>query len=198
MAYMPSRGPIRSEVLYESKIPRGTPSLTIATSTNESIALSEGHQSVNGVMLMEPDGPEIATEPEVPQISLPCIFSFLDCEVKHNADDEEAWKTHCLSHFRGHVPPRSADCCMCDAAWEQEDGYQCWNTKLDHIASHYRQGTYERRSRPDFKLFNFLWRGNIISTDLYQDLKGGSTVKSAHATAHSITNKPRTDERTRR
>lgn len=52
-----------------------------------------------------------------------CLFHMLDC---HDAfDDATQWRTHVLSHFRTHPPPRTARCPLCpDTEFIDQDADQ--------------------------------------------------------------------------
>ncbi|KAJ6090505.1 hypothetical protein N7486_009320 [Penicillium sp. IBT 16267x] len=50
-----------------------------------------------------------------------CLFHMLDCH--DSFDDVVEWKTHVLSHFRTHPPPRTARCPLCsDEFVDEGDG----------------------------------------------------------------------------
>ncbi|KAJ5729401.1 uncharacterized protein N7483_003909 [Penicillium malachiteum] len=47
-----------------------------------------------------------------------CLFHMLDCH--ESFDDVTHWKTHVLSHFRTHLPPRMARCPLCPEEFVDE------------------------------------------------------------------------------
>ena len=49
-----------------------------------------------------------------------CLFHMLDCH--DSFDDVLHWKTHVLSHFRTHPPPRTARCPLCSSGIFQDEG----------------------------------------------------------------------------
>ncbi|KAJ5273323.1 hypothetical protein N7478_008448 [Penicillium angulare] len=49
-----------------------------------------------------------------------CLFHMLDCH--DSFDDFAQWKTHVLSHFRTHPPPRTARCPLCSDAEFVDEG----------------------------------------------------------------------------
>ena len=52
-----------------------------------------------------------------------CLFHMLDCHVAF--DDATQWRTHVLSHFRTHPPPRTARCPLCpDTEFIDQDADQ--------------------------------------------------------------------------
>ncbi|KAJ5113764.1 hypothetical protein N7456_002298 [Penicillium angulare] len=50
-----------------------------------------------------------------------CLFHMLDCH--DSFDDVSQWKTHVLSHFRTHPPPRMARCPLCPNTEFVDEGY---------------------------------------------------------------------------
>ncbi|KAE8349506.1 hypothetical protein BDV28DRAFT_59390 [Aspergillus coremiiformis] len=97
-----------------------------------------------------------------------CLFYILDC---HNTfDDVEQWKTHVLSHFRTHEPPRTARCPLCPGERFSDTPEQnAWDRMLDHVdVEHYQRGQTLAGSRPDFELMQYLYRLRIISVDQFK------------------------------
>ncbi|PVI06688.1 hypothetical protein DM02DRAFT_496124, partial [Periconia macrospinosa] len=120
-----------------------------------------------------------------------CAFWFLSCS--YASDDEEEWKTHCLSHFRGQEPPRSVQCPLCDefhGTWE--DGRTAWDARMEHIArAHTTMGETLKTSRPDFHLFTHLWQKRIIGDQDLKELKGGNHNLTRPPTNYVMTNSRR-------
>lgn len=51
----------------------------------------------------------------------------------------------------------------------------CRNLRLDHLAIvHFESGETLRDSRPDFKLFQFLWAKRLIGEEDYKELRSGN------------------------
>ena len=146
---------------------------TEATPTETSI--STGIASLfTGVPLLEENNGVL----EVPrsQIHTPmyeCAFWFLSCGyISHN---REEWMTHCESHFRGEEPPRSVQCPLCEWAVSSDDGRASWNARMVHLATaHTMLGQTLRTSRPDFGLFQHLWRKRLIDDQDLKELNGGN------------------------
>lgn len=111
-----------------------------------------------------------------------CVFWFLDCN--HIFRDQDRWESHCLSHFRGEEPPLSAQCPLCDWVSEPDpdDGWTVWGSRMDHLATyHLNIGESLKTSRPDFKLYQHLWRKRLIDEQDLKELMGGN---------HNITQRP--------
>ncbi|KAK6826747.1 hypothetical protein P875_00053402 [Aspergillus parasiticus SU-1] len=97
-----------------------------------------------------------------------CLFYILDCH--HTFDDVEQWKTHVLSHFRTHEPPRTARCPLCPGErFSDTPDQKGWDRMLDHVdVAHYQRGQTLAGSRPDFELMQYLYRLRIISVDQFK------------------------------
>ncbi|KAH7064851.1 hypothetical protein B0J12DRAFT_547282, partial [Macrophomina phaseolina] len=105
-----------------------------------------------------------------------CTFAFLGCRFAAGAADEAAWRTHNLSHFHGHAPPRQVQCPLCDWGFQDpRDGHRAWDARMSHLAAHMRHGhsLASQAARPDFKLYQFLWQKRIIDDAEYKELRGG-------------------------
>ncbi|KAJ4292436.1 protein phosphatase regulator [Kalmusia sp. IMI 367209] len=117
-----------------------------------------------------------------------CSFWFLNCSyVSYN---EEEWKTHCLSHFRGEEPPRSVHCPLCDQfSGTFENGWIAWNHRIEHVAAfHHNLGETLRISRPDFHLFQHLWQKRLIDDQDFKELKGGNHCLARTPSNFTVTN----------
>ncbi|OAL54586.1 hypothetical protein IQ07DRAFT_501161, partial [Pyrenochaeta sp. DS3sAY3a] len=102
-----------------------------------------------------------------------CSFWFLSCS--YISCDQEEWKTHCLSHFRGEEPPKSVQCPLCDEFnYEGDNGWKSWNYRQEHVTTHYLLGHTLRTSRPDFRLFRHLWQKRLIDDQDLKELRGGN------------------------
>jgi hypothetical protein len=101
-----------------------------------------------------------------------CPFWFLDCDRRYT--DEAEWRDHALSHFGMQRPPRNVQCPLsfCSFRMSSDDGYRSWDYRMDHVAEHHVQGYTLSDSRPDFHLFDYLWKIRIISTEVLLELKG--------------------------
>ncbi|KAK8174313.1 hypothetical protein IWX90DRAFT_357786, partial [Phyllosticta citrichinensis] len=140
--------------------------------------LEEGHDGVLQVPSASPSSPHTTTA-----IIYDCAFSFLGCRyyaaaAPATASAEAEWKTHVLSHFHTHSPPRKVSCPLCDWGFEHaSDGSRAWDVRMNHVAAHHRAGQRLSLSTDgawvDSNLFRYLWQKRIISDAEYQDLSSG-------------------------
>ncbi|KAH9864777.1 hypothetical protein IAQ61_008722 [Plenodomus lingam] len=126
-------------------------------------------QENNGILQVPP-----ATDPaHLPPPLYECTFWFLNCTAIFSRFSD--WDTHCLSHFRGEEPPRSVQCPLCDWTTTSPDGTLAWKARMQHLArAHTMIGHTLRTSRPDFLLFNHLWRVRLIDDYDLKELQGGN------------------------
>jgi hypothetical protein len=185
----PDRSPSMARVsLHQYHESMNPPSLSSAhtnaedTATESSISTGLASQFTGVPLLDENNG--VLQVPLVhsrsPQYQ--CVFWFLDCN--HIFRDQEQWEEHCLSHFRGEEPPLSAQCPLCE--WtcnpEPDDGWTAWSTRMEHLATqHLHSGETLKTSRPDFRLYQHLWRKRLIDEQDLKELMGGN---------HNITQRP--------
>jgi hypothetical protein len=102
-----------------------------------------------------------------------CTFWYLSCS--YISYDQEEWKTHCLSHFRGEEPPRSVQCPLCDQfTYAGDNGWVSWNHRMEHVAQHHDRGDTLQTSRPEFQLFDHLWQKRLIDDEDLRELKEGN------------------------
>lgn len=147
---------------------------TEATPTETSI--STGIASLfTGVRLLEENN-GVLELPRNMQVQTPmyeCAFWFLSCGyISHNRGE---WMTHCESHFRGEEPPKSVQCPLCEWAVSSDDGRASWHARMMHLATdHTMMGQTLRNSRPDFGLFQHLWRKRLIDDQDLKELSGGN------------------------
>ncbi|KAF9639690.1 hypothetical protein BFW01_g11496 [Lasiodiplodia theobromae] len=179
----------------------GPPSLVYDdhTSYAESSVDTEYGKIVQGVRLLEPDVDGALVQPQVSTAPVyECTFNFLGCRFM--TPDEADWRLHNLSHFHGNVPPRSVACPLCDFGFDADDGRTAWEARMSHLAAHVRMGETLATSRPDFKLFRYLWQKRIIDDAEYKELNGRGTLAArSHPEDPSHTTEgPRFDERRRR
>ncbi|KAG9185551.1 hypothetical protein G6011_06882 [Alternaria panax] len=111
-----------------------------------------------------------------------CVFWFLNCP--YASQDREEWETHCSSHFRGEEPPNTVQCPLCEWGVTCEVGGQAWSMRMQHLAyEHTMRGQTLRTSRPDFWLFEYLWRVRLIDAADLKELRGGN-----HNLTHTLGN----------
>ncbi|OCK85771.1 hypothetical protein K432DRAFT_3274 [Lepidopterella palustris CBS 459.81] len=151
-----------------------TPSLLYSEATPTESSVSTGLASrFSGVPLLEEVDGVLERRPIFRQPVFECAFWFLSCSyISHNEDE---WRTHCLSHFRGEEPPKLVQCPLCEefkATFEQ--GQDAWNARMDHVAYHHLLGQTLKTSRPDFHLFQYLWQKRLIDDADLKELKGGN------------------------
>jgi hypothetical protein len=109
-----------------------------------------------------------------------CAFWFLNCG--YISQNKEEWETHCSSHFRGEEPPQTVQCPLCDWEVTCDLGRHAWGMRMHHLAyEHTMRGQTLRTSRPDFRLFEYLWRMRLIDAEDLKELKGGN---------HNLTHPP--------
>ncbi|KAF1944193.1 hypothetical protein EJ02DRAFT_420529 [Clathrospora elynae] len=153
---------------------------TEATPTETSISTElAGH--FFGVPLLE-DNNGVLELPRAQYITpvYECAFWFLSCE--YISPNREEWETHCMSHFRGEEPPQAVQCPLCEWAATCECGLTAWNARMHHLAiEHTMLGQTLRTSRPDFGLFQHLWRRRLIDSQDLKELNGGN---------HNVTSPP--------
>ncbi|BDD59263.1 hypothetical protein MAP00_004484 [Monascus purpureus] len=121
-----------------------------------------------------------------------CLFHILNCY--ETFDNAEQWKTHILSHFRTHPPPKSARCPLCpDKKFTTNSSStlhsSAWDLMLDHIITvHYHRGQTLAGSRPDFELMQYLYRLRIISDAQFKtiQLAPSSSSPAYHRSQDSV------------
>jgi hypothetical protein len=152
--YSGQTGAARATLMRSSRA-RTTPS-KIGTASSLASHLSE-HRFTNAEGVLETPPTVNFTSPV-----FACSFWFLSCtRTFHNSND---WRRHCLSHFKGEEPPNSVQCPLCDNfKCNGTDGWTAWNYRQSHLASHHLQGQPLSTSRPDFDLFQHLWRKRLIN-----------------------------------
>ncbi|KAI9934873.1 hypothetical protein ASPWEDRAFT_175598 [Aspergillus wentii DTO 134E9] len=107
------------------------------------------------------------------QNDYPCLFHLLNCHKTFT--NAEHWKTHVLSHFRTHAPPKTARCPLCPKPFttsSNSSARTAWDAMLDHLdVAHYQHGQTLAGSRPDFELMRYLFQMRIISEDQFKVLQ---------------------------
>ncbi|KAL9020911.1 MAG: hypothetical protein Q9185_001874 [Variospora sp. 1 TL-2023] len=151
--------------------------LTRASSalSSSSVPTSIGARHLDTLPLLEYDCENALAVPSYERRKsavLECPFNLLLCFVTFAASDQQEWKLHSLAHFGSVEPPRSNRCCLCDELFVSHDGVTSWTDRMDHIYLHHSLGHGLAVARPDFQLYNYLWRHNVISDAVYQDIKG--------------------------
>lgn len=100
-----------------------------------------------------------------------CAFWFLCCDF--TTEDQEEWRAHCLSHFRGEEPPQSIHCGLCDEHFHKGNGWTTWDIYMDHLADHYFNGQNLGASQPNYDILRYLWSKRLINDADYIDLQAG-------------------------
>lgn len=128
----------------------------------------------SGVPLLEDENGVLVRQLNKPCLSTyECSFWFLNC--CYVSEDQEEWRTHCLSHFEGEDPPKSILCPLCDFQGTWEDGWTAWDARQSHLSDqHFSRGETLKTSRPDFHLFQHLWQKRLIEDQDLKELKGGT------------------------
>jgi hypothetical protein len=179
--------------IHQSNASTHTPSLyNFSDTTPTETSISTGLASrLSGVPLLEDVNGVLERRPNQCRAPLyECAFWFLSCT--YISYDEEEWKTHCLSHFRGEEPPRSVQCPLCEFHGTWDNGWAAWNARMEHIADcHATIGETLKTSRPDFHLFSHLWQKRLIDDQDLKELKGGNHNLARLPSNFTITNSRR-------
>ncbi|KAF2792055.1 hypothetical protein K505DRAFT_279517 [Melanomma pulvis-pyrius CBS 109.77] len=158
-----------------------------AQSASGSSSISTGLASrFSGVPLLEETDGILERRPNTTRTRAvyECAFWFLSCS--YISYDQEEWRTHCISHFRGEEPPQSVQCPLCDQFnYTCNNGWTSWNYRMDHMSQHHLVGETLRTSRPDFHLFQYLWQKRLIDDGDLKELRQGN---------HNLTTPPSRDE----
>jgi hypothetical protein len=126
---------------------------------------------LGGVQLLEEDLDGVLVVPSTRRSTCnhPCLFHVLACN--ENFDEEEEWKVHVLSHFRGNDPPTEAQCPLCSWKLANSTPSKAWVLMLHHVAiDHFKHGHTLATSRPDFALYKFLYNRKILNEPQYKAL----------------------------
>ena len=208
LAGIPSPNPLRtypstSSFAGSSKL-AGTssnplPTLVETTGTESNVSVRTPTQTAvqNGNSAVRPDGNFALTLAIDATSSLvfPCTFGFLRCEAQF--EDECAWRTHCLSHFRSHPPPCRISCPFCDELDKRffEDPHEAWEHRMSHIAGHIRARDVIRTCNSDSNLCYYLMQKKIISHADFKELQG-KQIQRTMPGPYLVTNHPeRREER---
>ncbi|KAF2829713.1 hypothetical protein CC86DRAFT_367656 [Ophiobolus disseminans] len=159
----PSAHPPSLRSCYTEATPTETSISTDIVNLFTGVTLLEEH---NGVL-------ELPRNLHVHTPMYECAFWFLSCGyISHN---REEWLMHCESHFRGEEPPQTVQCPLCEWAVSSDDGRASWQARMMHLATeHTMMGQTLRTSRPDFGLFQHLWRKRLIDDQDLKELNGGN------------------------
>ncbi|KAH7075475.1 hypothetical protein BKA63DRAFT_414073 [Paraphoma chrysanthemicola] len=176
--YPRSRGSSMAPALVHQFTPSAyPPSLhscrTEATPTETSISTGLASHLPGVQLLEENNGVLEISRPLIRTPVYECAFWFLSCSyISHN---QEEWMVHCEAHFQGEEPPQAVQCPLCEWSAETDDGRMSWNARMQHLAtSHTMLGQTLRTSRPDFHLFQHLWRKRLIDNEDLKELNGGN------------------------
>lgn len=112
-----------------------------------------------------------------------CPFYFLSCHLTFSTFSE--WFIHSLHHFRGINPPNINNCCFCEQTFQDDNGIKSWKAKMEHLALHFQLGHKIPHVRPDFMLYEYLWKNRLVDNTLYKSLVGdrGSVIRTSAAAA---------------
>lgn len=159
-----------------------------ATPTETSISTGLASRFSGVPLLEENNGVLEQRQNDIRSPVFECCFWFLNCS--YLSLDEEEWRTHCLSHFRGEEPPKSVKCPLCeDFEYTNLDGWHSWDRRMDHVAYHHSVlGETLRTSRPDFHLFQHLWQKRLIDDADLKELKGGNHNLTRQPNNFTVTN----------
>ena len=152
------------------------PALSIATTTpSASVASSDIVISKENPILQPNDAGTLAVPQLRNRAMLECPFdlAFLCSKSFSHKDD---WIKHSLEHFccNGRVihPPTTNLCCFCQQTFHSSKPYESWKERMIHVSLHHDAGHTLRQARPDFALFNYLFRNRLIDEETFRDLNG--------------------------
>ncbi len=170
------------------------------TESNLTVSTSLASDVVNGYDLLVEgaDGGLVQQQPEQtrPRAVFECAFRFLSC--RYWSEDEEEWKTHCLSHFRGASPPHRVSCPLCNMTFSSEVPKLAWEDRMDHVAAHHRAHDMPGAGvGPDFELYQHLWRKGIITGAELKELVARHVLHQ-EPQSYSVIQGPTTEERRNR
>lgn len=155
------------------------------TVTDSSVGTSAADQLPGFPVLEDHDGVLELPLNEANSPTFECLFWFLDCP--YISRNRQEWIVHCLHHFHGHEPPRSVSCPLCPWEASHDQGLAAWTLKMEHTANeHFQFGQNLSASRPDFQLFNYLWRKRLINDQDMKELSGGNH-NLTHAPSNFVT-----------
>lgn len=159
------------------------PGLTNGGTSASGSSVCTGDSSLllnQNVLTVDQDGALTHIPPAQPRPIYPCSFHFLRCPYWF--DNVGEWYTHCLSHFRGHEPPKTVRCPYCTTfgPYQFPNGLEAWRSRMNHIANaHVRTGVLPPTVRPDIELFQHLWRKRIINDAESKELYAHHTLSEA-------------------
>ncbi|KAL1966072.1 hypothetical protein VTN77DRAFT_4820 [Rasamsonia byssochlamydoides] len=127
---------------------------------------------IEGTNVLENDGTGNLIVPASPptQAIYHCLFHILTCD--HRSDRVDEWKTHVLSHFRGHPLPPTARCQWCSASFSQGRPGGAWDAMLEHVAhEHFERGDTLSSSQTNFQLMQYLYCAKLITVDQFKTVQ---------------------------
>lgn len=120
-------------------------------------------------------------------IYFPCPFHFMPCNKRHL--DEQQWREHALTHFRGGDPPTTVACPLSECGTADalnrsfgDDGVAAWDARMDHMAAHHRAeqglvlGILSDR-RKEASLHKHLFSIRVLSGGQYARLMSKGTLE---------------------
>lgn len=149
-------------------------------SSTGSVPTSVGARQIESQRRLE-IGPDdaLTVPPFRTQRILECPFNLMFCFMAFS--NLEEWIAHSLTHFSRISPSPSNICCFCEQTFRYPTGQQSWRERMQHVALHHQLGSKLAHARPDFELFDYLWRNKVILTAEYKDLKGNSINRTTAA-----------------
>ena len=158
------------------------PALTLATSgQTSSIPSSIGARAgEDQLRILEEDqynGGVLTVPPMREHRVLECPFNlaFL-CPLTFS--NEKDWLDHSLLHLRKNgrpiAPPTTNHCCFCERKFDSDMPYHSWAERMRHVSLHHALGHRLAHARPDFALFEYLFKKRLISDGDYRDLMGNA------------------------
>jgi hypothetical protein len=165
--------PTADDILERLIVPFLTTTDTQVASVNPTVNSTASTTDGTFSVILVDDEEFSQTNQSTPPI-YPCPFR-IPCQFSSN--DLDQWKTHSLAHFMGEEPPRKVSCPLCEFSGIYENGYEAWEARMNHVASHHQKRMSLEGSRyEEFALYVHLWKHRIISDSDLKALKGKSAV----------------------
>lgn len=134
----------------------------------------------------------------LPGQNLECPFdlAFLCSKSFSNEDD---WINHSLEHFcsGGRViqPPTANICCFCKQTFYSAEPYKSWKERMIHVGRHHDLGHTLLQARPDFALFDYLFKHRLIDEKVYGILNGRKISQRLIASPEAGPHKPQHEKK---
>ncbi|KAF5124041.1 hypothetical protein E5D57_011963 [Metarhizium anisopliae] len=126
----------------------------------------------------KPVGSQLSKVYEDSRILLPCEFrEFSGCQKQFALRDKDLWIDHIIDEHLHRRYPRVSICWFCDkpvfrSGLDQKgDRLQSFRQRMDHIATHFKEGMTAADIRPDFHFLDHLHEHNLIDESTFRSAK---------------------------